>query len=186
MKLEVCEPLLKSDYKDVLKLVEECIVRGPVNIEELKKLSSGEMLVAKMDSEVVGMLTMRRPGKIFKDYDEKYFSIDKYKVSQEKVGYIELIVVAKEQRRLGVATKLVNRAIEIQKEFGSRAIGVLAWQGSPNQSSQKLFESFNFLPLDLHKSPWLQFSQELGAEGYWCPVCGNPCSCDDLEMILYL
>ncbi|MEI6498628.1 MAG: GNAT family N-acetyltransferase, partial [bacterium] len=105
---------------------------------------------------------------------------------KSEIGFVVLIAVDKHYRRLGIAQKLLNRAIKIQKEVGAKALGVCAWQGSPEGASEKFFAANKFETLQLHKSPWLEESGELGPEGYWCPVCGNPCKCDDLEMMLDL
>ena len=126
---------------------------------------------------------MRFPGRVLDEFGEEYFATEKYKYDKKDVGFIILIATDEKYRRQGIAKKLLKKALKSQKESGAKAVGVFAWQGSPENSSERFFEANGFDKIEMHISPWLTISKELGPEGYWCPVCGNPCKCDDLEMM---
>jgi len=182
--IQIVEPILEKDFRAALKLADKNVVAKYLTLEALQELPMGELLVAKDVDRVVGMLSMRFPGRVFTEYGEKYFAIDKYKYDRKDVGFIILVATDEKYRRRGIAKKLLKKAIKLQKEAGAKAVGVFAWQGSPENSSEQFFAANGFKNLEMHHSPWLTMSKELGPEGYWCSVCGNPCKCDDLEMML--
>lgn len=176
-------PVTEGDLTGAAALVEECLCREEGCAEDLKKASLGEVLVVKKSDELVGMLSMRRPGKIFDEIEDKYFNLELIKFSKEEIGYIALVVIKKEVQGQGIGKTLVQKAIELQKEWGAKAIIVHASQSSPGKGSEKLFASQGFKPVFLHKAPWHDYSKEQGSEGFWCNFCGNPCNCDELEMV---
>lgn len=182
--IQIVEPILEKDFRMALKLADKNVVAKYLTLEALQELPMGELLVAKSEDKVVGMLSMRFPGRVFTEYGEEYFAIDKYKYDKKDVGFIILVATDEKYRRRGIAKKLLKKAIKLQKEAGAKAVGVFAWQGSPENSSEQFFAANGFKNLEMHHSPWLTMSKELGPEGYWCSVCGNPCKCDDLEMML--
>lgn len=184
--IKIIQPVLAIDFEDAFKLFEKTIMKYDIDAEYLKRSSVGEIFVAKDQDKVVGMIKMRHPGKIFEELDERHFSLKKIKCKKSEIGYVTLIAVEPENQRNGIGKELLKKGIEEQKEFGSKCVVVHAWQGSPGNASQKLFESFGFEPLKMHKSPWKEYSEKKGPKGYWCPVCGNPCVCDELEMVKYL
>lgn len=184
--IKIIEPVLASDFEDALSIVEDTIMRHDIKLEYLTGSSSGEMLIAKSGEKVVGMLKQFRPGKIFLEMPDKHFSLDLIGCKKPEIGYITLVAIRKDYQGRGIGKKLVDEALRLQKEFGSKCVGVHCWQGSPGNASQKLFESFGFEPLKMHKSPWEEYSKKKGPKGYWCPVCGNPCVCDELEMVKYV
>jgi len=146
----------------------------------------GEILVAKDGDKVVGMICQKRPGKIFSELPDEQFDLNSYRVAKNDIGFIILIAVYPKYQGRGIGKLLVAKAIEYQKQFGAKAVGIHAWQNSPGNGSQKLFEFFGFSALKMHKAPWLSYSKKAGPKGYLCPVCGNPCKCDELEMVKYL
>jgi ribosomal protein S18 acetylase RimI-like enzyme len=186
-KIKITEPITEEDFKRASELVEKNIVADTnLSVQYLKKLSVGEIMVAKDEDKVIGMICQKRPGKIFLEFPDKQFNLKKYKFAKKDIGFIILIAVDPKYQGQGIGKKLVTMALKYQKDFGAKAVGVHAWQSSPGNGSQKLFESFGFTHLKMHKSPWLKYSKKAGPKGYWCPVCGNPCKCDELEMVKYL
>jgi len=157
-----------------------------LGVQYLQKLSVGEILLAKDDEKVIGMIAQKRPGNIFKEIPDENFDLKSYKLDKKEVGFIILVAVDPKYQGKGIGKSLVAKALRYQKDFGAKAIGVHAWQNSHGNGSQKLFESFGFSALKMHKSPWLAYSKAAGPKGYWCPVCGNPCKCNELEMVKYL
>ena len=186
-KLLITEPILESDFVNVLRIVEENICRDKnFDSDYFKSLSFGEVLLAKFDNEVVGVLTQRRPGRIFQELSDKFFALDQIKSYKSEIGFIVLVSVDPKYQKKNIGKKLVKKALKLQAEWNSKAVGVHSWQASPGGGSQKLFESCGFQALKLHKSPWLEHAKKVGPKGYWCVVCGHPCGCDELEMIKYL
>jgi ribosomal protein S18 acetylase RimI-like enzyme len=157
-----------------------------IDSDYLLRSSSGELFVAKDGNKVVGMIKMLRPGKIFGELPDKHFSLKKIKCQKNEIGYVTLIAIEPKYQGKGIGKKLVEKGLKEQKIFGSKCVLVHAWQGSPGNASEKLFKSLGFEPLKLYKSPWEKHSKVVGPKGYWCPVCGNPCVCDELEMVKYI
>jgi ribosomal protein S18 acetylase RimI-like enzyme len=185
-KIKITEPVTEEDFVEAEKIIEQNIVKSDENLDEIKSLSVGEVLVAKIDNEVVGMISMYRPGKVFKTTQAKYISLDKIKAEKSKIGYIMFLVVSKKHQGKGTGKSLVKAGVKNQKEFGAECVLTDAWQSSPNGASQKLFESLGFEAIKLHKQPWLEESNKAGPKKFTCVVCGNPCKCDELEMVKYL
>lgn len=184
--IKIIEPILERDFEAAHKLVEENLYKHDLAVEDLKQASSGELLIAKDGDKVIGLLNMRRPGKIFKELEDKYFHLKELKPFKSETGYIALVTVDKKYQGQGIGKLLVERAIEIQKEWDVSAIIVHASKSSPGNGSEKLFANFGFVPVHLHKQAWHDYSVEKGPEGFWCNFCGNPCKCDELEMVKYL
>ena len=182
-KVKVIEPIIEQDFQAAFALIEENLFKNDYStMEEMRGASFGELLVAKKDDQVVGMLYMRRPGKIFEEIEDKYFSLKNYNVSKEKIGYIALVSVRKSDQGKGIGTKLLQRALVLQEEWGAKVICVHASKSSPGGASEKLFSKAGFTPMFLHEKPWYEYSIEKGPEGFWCNFCGNPCVCNELEM----
>lgn len=183
LKIKITEPITSPDYRRALKLVEENLFKYDLTLLELKKSCLGELLVAKEGDHIIGMLRMWRPGAVFKEHDEKYFYFEKHNCDRRDTGYIALVVVDKDFQGKGVGKKLILSALKIQKNWGAKAVVVHASKNSPGNASEKLFNSLGFESIGLHKAPWLEYSKERGPEGFQCIFCGNPCKCDQLEMI---
>jgi len=186
MNIKITEPILKQDYLACIALIEDNIVKYDTKLEWLESFSVGDIQIAKNRDQIVGVIIMRRNGKMFDDYEEKYFDLEHIECPKEKFGYIVYISVKKSFQGQGIGKKLVKTGLKHLKESGCKAVGVHCWQSSPGNASQKIFESLGFIELKLHKSPWLEISKKLGPKEFWCVHCGNPCICDELEMILYL
>lgn len=186
-KIRITEPITDEDFESAAELVEKNIVADTnLGVQYLQKLSVGEILVAKDGDKVVGMISQRRPGNVFNEIPDENFDLKNYKFGKADIGFIILVAVDPKYQGRGIGKQLGAEAMKYQGDFGAKAVGVHAWQNSPGNGSQKLFESLGFLTLKMHKSPWLAYSKKAGPKGYWCPVCGNPCKCDELEMVKYL
>ncbi len=129
---------------------------------------------------------MWRPGTAIQEYDEQYFHLETIKYPKKDLGYISLISVDPNYQGSGIGKKLVEKAIKQQKEWGTKVIIVHVSTSSPGGASEKLFTSFGFVFNYLHKQPWYEYSKREGQEGFSCIFCGNPCTCDELEMVLEL
>lgn len=186
LKIKIEEPVTEEDFVEAEKIIEENIVKSDENLNELKSLSVGEVLIAKIDNEVVGMISMFRPGKVFKTTQAQFISLDKIKTEKSKIGYIMFLAVSKKHQGKGIGKSLVLAGIKKQQEFGAECVLIDAWQSSPNGASQKLFEGLGFKTIKLHKQPWFEESKKVGLKKFNCVVCGNPCKCDELEMVKYL
>ena len=185
--VKICEPVDEKNFSESIKLIDENICRDKnFGVDYLKSLSSGEMLVAKNNDRVIGVLAQRRPGKIFNEIADKFFVLDKIAAKKKDIGYIVLVAVDPKNQGMGIGKKLLVSALDLQKKWKAKCVGVHCWQGSPGNSSRKLFENFGFSAIKLHKAPWAEFSQKAGPKDYWCVVCGNPCTCDELEMVISL
>ena len=152
----------------------------------MKRSSTGEIFIARDGPMVIGMLKMFRPGKAFSEFPGKYITTRLIKAKKNKIGYIAFVAVEPLYQGHGVGKRLIAQAISTQKIFGADCIVAHAWQGSPGGVSERLFSSYNFESIKMHKSPWKKHSERRGPDGYWCQVCGNPCICDGLEMVRYL
>lgn len=183
--LKIIEPILESDFDAAQTLIEENLFRFSGMMAELKRSSNGEILLTKSGDEIVGMLQMRRPGKIFKEIEDKYFD-PKNLGNKDDTGYIALVIVSKKYQGQGIGKKLVEKAIKLQKDWEAQKIIVHASKSSPGNASEKLFAKMGFESGSLHKAPWLEYSKKQGAENFYCNFCGNPCHCDELEMVKYL
>lgn len=184
--ISIAYPTTEKDYADIVSLVESNLYKEKSLLDEIKEASVGEVMIAKKDGLIVGMLSMRRPGKIFKEIEDKYFDLNALECSKDDTGYIALVAVKKKMHGQGVGKLLVKKAIELQNEWDAKAIVVHASQSSPGHAADRLFSSFGFVPTKLHTAPWHDYSKEAGPDGFWCNFCGNPCKCDELEMVYYI
>lgn len=185
--MNIQTPTLLSDFKAILKLVEDNLAYDQnFNFELLTSLPVGCVLIAEEDDKVVGVLVQRSPGQVFTEIDEEWFSLDQIDLAKEKIGFIEAVVVDPAFQRKKIGQKLLAEALKYQKDFGSQAVLTLAWQSSRDHASEKLFTAAGFSPLEIKKEMMKEYSLSLGKKGYRCSHCGNPCHCDSLEMIKYL
>jgi len=67
-----------------------------------------------------------------------------WKELREAAGFVHDIVVEEGGRRLGVATALVEAAVQWLREHG--APRVLLWSAAPNEQAQRLFAKLGFRP----------------------------------------
>lgn len=184
--IKIIESITEKDFLDAIKLIKRNLYSEDTIEGEFRSTSSGELLLAKDRGKIVGVLYQRRPGKIFVDYPDEYFELSKIKAAQKSIGYIAVIAVAKDCQGLGIGKMLLKKALGLQQEFGSGAVVVHCSKNSPGNASEKLFTSFGFKPLKLFVRPWEEISKIRGKEGFACAFCGNPCVCDELEMVKYL
>ena len=183
---KITVPIIEQDFKDALKLLHDNIFEdASYNVKHLKSQSVGEVLVAKINGEVVGALMHCRPGKIFKRLEDKYFDLKNIKADKKDIGFIEVLVVDRKFRRKGIGKALIMKAMEYQKEWNSKVVVVHSWQSSPGNGSEKLYTKLGFTAQKMHKSPWLEYSKD-PKEDFLCVVCGRHCKCDDLEMVKYI
>lgn len=185
-KIKIVEPVTEEDFVEAEKIIEENIVISDENLNELKSLSVGEVLVAKIGDEVAGVISIYRPGKFLKMIPAQFVSLDKIKAKKSEIGYIMFLAVSKKHQGKGIGKSLAKAGVDKQKEFGAVCVIVHAWQSSPGNRSQKLFESIGFKSIKLHRQTWFDESKKAGPKKFTCVVCGNPCKCDDLEMVKYL
>lgn len=180
-------PTTEKDFEDIVLLISSTLVFDKnLHKEYYQSMSSGEILLAKEQDNIVGVLIHRRPGKIFLELPDDLFALDRVRYDKKDIGYIAIVVVEKGQQGKGIGQLLLKEALKYQKEWGSKAVLVHCWQSSPGRASEKLFASFGFEPLKVHKQPWYKYAREAGPKGHFCVACGNPCTCDELEMIKYL
>lgn len=185
IKIEL--PILKSDFEELIKIVSENLVFDKNLTEEyFQSMSSGEILLAWENTKLVGAIVARRPGKIFSELKDGHFDLENIKFHKKDLGYVAIVVVDKDCQGKGIGKILLKEALKYQKHFGSKAVITHCWQSSPGHGSQKLFTSFGFEPLKVHKRPWYEYAKKVGSQGHQCIVCGNPCACDELEMVKYL
>lgn len=185
--IQINYPILKQDFLQADRIINKQVVRdSDWGIDYLQSLSMGEILLAKIENNVIGVIAQRFSGEIFKEMEDKYFSLEKFICEKCDYGYVVLIAVDKQYQSLGIGKQLLQQALMEQKKFGTKAVGVHCWQSSPSNASQKLFEGFGFKPLKLHIKTWYEHSKRVGVENFECAVCGNPCLCNDLEMIKYI
>ncbi|OQB06233.1 MAG: Acetyltransferase (GNAT) family protein [bacterium ADurb.Bin212] len=186
-KIRISLPVTENDFIQANDIINCQVVRdSDWGIDYFKSLSVGEMLIAKIGPDIVGVIVQRYPGRIFEEMEDKYFSLDKIICDKKNYGYVVLIAVHEKYQGMGIGKKLLKKSLIEQKNIGAKAVGVHCWQSSPGNASQKLFESFGFEPLKLHKKTWYEHSKKVGIDNFECTVCGNPCSCDDFEMIKYI
>ena len=185
-KITIEMPILETDFVVASELIDKNIAYD-VNfgLEYLQGLAVGEIFVAKTDEKVVGVLVMRRPGAIFAELDSEHFSLDKIKFPKKYIGYVTIVAVDPNYQGQGIGKMLLETGLKQQKEFGAKCVGAHCWQGSPGNGSLKMFKNFGFLELKLHKKSREKYSKDLGKKGYLCSICGNPCVCDDIEVIKY-
>lgn len=186
-KIVITEPVLESDFHEAFEIIKENLADwADHRAESLKDLSFGEVLVAKNDGKVAGVLEQRRPGKVFGEMKDKYFAFEKIHADKNNIGHINIIAVAKNHQAKGVGKLLLKRALELQHDFGAKCVNTFVWQQSPGMRSQKLFEGFGFEAIQLLEHPWFEYSKKVGLDKFKCVICGNPCKCDELEMVKYL
>jgi GNAT superfamily N-acetyltransferase len=65
-----------------------------------------------------------------------------WKELRDACGFIHDVVVDERERRTGVATQLIEAAIEWLREHG--APRVMLWTAQPNDGAQRLFETLGF------------------------------------------
>jgi hypothetical protein len=96
--IKIVEPITEQDFLDSIELVRKTLFWEKGLLNEFKSLSSGELLIAKDKNKIVGVLSQRRPGKIFTDWPEEYFDLENIKSSKEDIGYIAIIAVDKKSQ----------------------------------------------------------------------------------------
>lgn len=89
------------------------------------------VLVAERDGRVIGYVYAGLEPRSWKEL-------------REAAGFVHDIVVEEEGRRLGVATALVEAAVQWLREHG--APRVLLWSAAPNEQAQRLFGKLGFRP----------------------------------------
>ncbi len=186
-KIKIDLPILEKNFKQALKILHDNIARdSSCGLDHLKSGSIGEVIVARDGDNIVGALKQSCPGKIFYELPEEHFDLGNIRVEKNRIGYICWIAIDKKYQGKDIGEKLVDKALKYQNEWQAKAVIVHCWQNSPGNASQKLFEKVGFEAQKMFKSPWYKYSQEVGPKNYWCVVCGNPCICDELEMIKYI
>jgi GNAT superfamily N-acetyltransferase len=177
-------PVSKKDFEEASDLCDKNVVfDAELGVDYYKNLSVGEILIVKDRGKVVAMLAHRRPGEIFNEISDDHFDLSKYKVGKKDIGYVYIIAIDPKYQKRGIGQMLVTKALKYQKEYGSGAVAVHCMQSSPGNASEKLFTKMGFVPVKMHKKPWYKHSVKVGPKGYRCSHCGNPCVCDDLEMM---
>ncbi|OGD63576.1 hypothetical protein A2215_02860 [Candidatus Berkelbacteria bacterium RIFOXYA2_FULL_43_10] len=186
-RIKIEMPVSEKDFREASDLCDKNVVFDvDLGVDYYKNFSVGEILIVKDKGRVIAMLVHRRPGRIFDEIPDKHFSLDKYEAEKKDIGYIYIIATDPKYQKRGIGKMLVAEALKYQKVFGSRAISVHCMQSSSGNASEKLFTKMGFAPLKMHKRPWYKHSVRVGPKGYVCANCGNPCVCDDLEMMYIL
>lgn len=184
-QIKIIEPILESDFKEALKLIEDNLV-VLLTLDELKKLPVGRLYLAKIEDKIAGVMQINYPGEELHNYKEKCIILDKIKVKRQELASIPVIVVSSEYQKMGIGKRLIKKGLKELENAGAKAVLTHIWMSSPGNASEKLFTSFGFLPIKIHKKIWFENSKKMGPKKYSCAVCGNPCTCDALEMIKYL
>jgi hypothetical protein len=86
-KYKIDIPLLESDFRAIVKLVGENVTKD-VNcgIDYYKSSSLGEVIIAKNNDQVIGIIKQSRPGKIFEELEDNHFDLDNIKAERETLG----------------------------------------------------------------------------------------------------
>lgn len=186
-EIKIGFPISEKDYEELILLISKTLVFDKnLTKEYYQSLSVGEILFAQAGGKVIGVIVHRRPGRIFSELPDEHFALNRIKYDKPDLGYVAIIVVDAKVQGKGVGKKLVKEALKYQEEWGSKAVLVHCWQSSPGGASERLFSSLGFEPLKVHKQPWHEYAKEVGPKGHLCVACGNPCICDELEMVKYL
>lgn len=98
----------KSDYQEVSSILQEAEMFDEIwdseeNLDGIVRTNPDSILVAEEDGKVVGNIFLIPFG--------------------SKIIWLFRLVVAKEFRRKGIATQLINRALEIVKGRGAQEVG---------------------------------------------------------------
>lgn len=184
ISIKIVLPLLQSDFQAVIDLIEDNIVKYDTHMEWLQKFASGEILLAKIDDQIVGAVIFAKHGKVLDIYPRELFSLDQIGCAFDEYGFILYLVVDKRYQGQGIGKKLVKRAISDMRKLGDKSIGVHCWSASPGKASERLFTSLGFEKIKTHMKPCYELSKKGGPEKFLCVVCGNPCHCDQEELIL--
>lgn len=102
-------------------------------IEKLYQFDGAELLVAKHEDSVVGMITMQR---LISSAEGSY------------VGQIEDLVVKEEYRKMGVGSRLVNKMRVIAQEYGYKRIQLAA--DVDNSNALAFYSRRGFNKTNLH------------------------------------
>jgi len=179
-KIQIKEPILESDFKKIIQLVDQNLSPDEVGPDYLKSLPSGSIYVAKANDKIAGAVVARLPKIYFDELHEKYTSLDLIKTKKEKIGNIHIIIVSEQYRGQGIGQRLIKKALTFLKQSGVKTVVAHIWMQSPKNGSFLLFSSMGFKPIRLYEKTWQQYP------GYKCVRCGSPCKCDFLEMALDL
>jgi ribosomal protein S18 acetylase RimI-like enzyme len=96
-----------------------------------------------------------------------------------EAAYFQSLFVSDEAQGLGFGPQLSEKSIQIFKKLNAKGIVTHCWKESPNNSSFRYLEKFNFTTVIEHPEYWIDID-------YTCTRDGNPCRCTALEMIKVL
>lgn len=184
-KIQITEPVTEEDYRGALQIIDFNLTRV-LTLEDLKEEPIGRIFLAKIGSEIAGILKLKFPGETLSDYEEKCITLDKINATRGEIGCVQVVVVNKAFQGRGIGKRLLTKGLEVLKGAGARAVLAHIWLSSPGGASEKMFLSFGFRPIKTHKRVWYESSIKMGPARYQCAHCGNPCKCDALEMVLYI
>lgn len=114
---------------------------------------------------------------------DKWCTPEKWEVPPEKVAYLKSITVAKEYRKHGLGTKLLNKSLETIRQMGGSAAVAHIWLQSPGNGAYKYFSKAGGQTIKVHANRW---AEDVAIGNYICAVDGKDCRCNAAEMIIYL
>ncbi len=155
------------------------------DIFSLKKMSidsKGEVSFGLLDDlgNLIGLRITLLPGHLLTKINNKYLSINAWKVDSENVAYFKSLFIDKNFQKMGYGTKLTQLSIDKLKERDVGAVLAHSWIESPGNSSVNYLKAMGFEEVNSHKNFWSEIDYE-------CIGCkSKPCMCTAMEMILYL
>jgi GNAT superfamily N-acetyltransferase len=93
-----------------------------------------------------------------------------------EAGYFQSLFLSPEVQGQGFGPQLSQKSTELFLQLGAKGIVTHCWKESPNCSSFKYLQKFNFISVAEYPEYWIDVD-------YICPRDGSPCRCTAIEMI---
>jgi len=171
------------DASAVVALLGEALGDRYVELSEIRKLASGSggscHVAMTPSGEVVGASTASW---IDRDDLPSHFPAGQEAVTErlsslryhERIGHLEAVAVAVSYQGRGLASRLVERAVQSLEEAGVTSVISFGWIDNDHCAIRGILEGQDFRTLLEVDRFWTEDSR---AKGYSCPTCGDVCQC---------
>lgn len=93
----------------------------------------------------------------------------------ESIGVLSVLCIATNHEGQGIGTALIEARLAELYARGCTAVYTVSWLRGNHRDSSSLFQSLGFERVANLPEKWRIPSK---LEGFSCPDCGNPCTCD--------
>lgn len=109
----------------------------------------------------------------------KGLSPEKWPASLSETAYFQSCFIDENYMGRGIGKQLSFASIASLRQSGARLVIAHSWKESPHNSSFRYLSKLGFLPVAEYENYWYDVD-------YVCKLCGKPCVCTAIEMVLDL